>query len=319
MLDVPRSASGSSWGRDPAAGRSTGGSGMSTSQPTQQELEALVVECPELHALENGLRRFNIFSVLRATTNELRHSNILAWLLQPDESHGLGDRFLRRWLMNVVRGPTRERAPTLAEIDSAEIRSVEVLREWRRIDVLVRIRLHDGRLWIIAIENKVDATQGEDQLATYRRRVDDAFPNASRLLVFLTMFEEEPADASWITADYSTLAAVLRAVLDENSERVGSQPRVLIEHYLHTVREHAMGDDKLIALAKTIYRTHQAALDFIYEQREDPLQQLSTALQERASRAAVVSRVSDKRFVRFLPTVWDVPKNTAGTAWGSEE
>ncbi len=293
---------------------------MSSSQPTQQQLEALVVQCPELHALEIGLRRFNIFSVLRATNNELRHSNILAWLLQPNESHGLGDRFLRRWLMNLVRGATRERAPTLAEIDSAEIRSVEVLREWRHIDVLVRIRLHDEEHpWIIAIENKVDATQGDDQLATYRRRVDDAFSDARRLLVFLTMFEEEPADGSWISADYATLAAVLRAVVDENSERVGSQPRVLIENYLQTVREHAMGDDKLNELAKTIYRTHQAALDFIYEQREDPLLQLSTAVQERATRASVVRRVSDKRFVRFLPNAWDVPKNTAGAAWGPED
>jgi Trp operon repressor len=49
------------------------------------------MDCPELSALEALLSRFNIFRILRAARHEIRHSNMLAWLLTPDENHGLGD------------------------------------------------------------------------------------------------------------------------------------------------------------------------------------------------------------------------------------
>ena len=62
----------------------------------EQLLTDLVMNCPELTELEAALSRFNIFRVLRADKHEIRHSNMLAWLFEPEESHGLGDRFLRR-------------------------------------------------------------------------------------------------------------------------------------------------------------------------------------------------------------------------------
>ena len=40
-------------------------------------------------------KRFNPFDVLRYSDYEIRHSNVLAWLLQPNETHRIGDAFLR--------------------------------------------------------------------------------------------------------------------------------------------------------------------------------------------------------------------------------
>ena len=69
----------------------------------ETELTNLIMNCPELPQLEAQLFQFNIFRVLRADRNELRHSNMLAWLFTPDESHGFSDLFLRRWLMIVLQ------------------------------------------------------------------------------------------------------------------------------------------------------------------------------------------------------------------------
>jgi hypothetical protein len=66
---------------------------------TERALTRFVMNCPELSALEALLSRFNIFRILRAAHHEIRHSNMLAWLLTPDESHGLRDRFFRRLLV----------------------------------------------------------------------------------------------------------------------------------------------------------------------------------------------------------------------------
>ena len=47
-----------------------------------------------------GLRnRFNLFEAVNMVRQEIRHSSFLAFLLNPAESHGLGDRFLRAILI----------------------------------------------------------------------------------------------------------------------------------------------------------------------------------------------------------------------------
>ena len=51
--------------------------------------------------LDLGLKNPNIFQILRITKNEIRHSNFLSWLLDPNQSHKLGDIFLKRFLREV--------------------------------------------------------------------------------------------------------------------------------------------------------------------------------------------------------------------------
>jgi hypothetical protein len=51
--------------------------------------------------LELGLKNPNIFQILNISKNEIRHSNFLAWLLNPQESHKLNDIFLKRFLREV--------------------------------------------------------------------------------------------------------------------------------------------------------------------------------------------------------------------------
>ena len=67
-----------------------------------QALNRFVVECEELRHLEAFLGRFNIFRVLKFELGEIRHSNVLAWICNPEESHGLGDAFLQKWLMRML-------------------------------------------------------------------------------------------------------------------------------------------------------------------------------------------------------------------------
>ena len=52
-------------------------------------LEALIVDNPDLERLEALLEQFNIFEALGAVRVELRHSDFLAFLLNPNQSHGL--------------------------------------------------------------------------------------------------------------------------------------------------------------------------------------------------------------------------------------
>ena len=74
-----------------------------------QALERFVAENDDLLTLEEQIGRFNIFDALGIARVEIRHSNFLAWLLTPGESHGQSDLFLKAFLMDVLR-KAREQA-----------------------------------------------------------------------------------------------------------------------------------------------------------------------------------------------------------------
>jgi len=65
-------------------------------------LDKFLVDNRELEELSAKLSIFNLFKVLRVEQTEIRHSNVLAWLLDARESHGLRDSFLRRFLSTIL-------------------------------------------------------------------------------------------------------------------------------------------------------------------------------------------------------------------------
>ena len=62
----------------------------------KEELLRFMQEADCLESLSKWTNEFNMFDVLKISRTEIRHSNMLGWLLDPNESHGLGDTFLYR-------------------------------------------------------------------------------------------------------------------------------------------------------------------------------------------------------------------------------
>ena len=130
--------------------------------------------------LDLGLKNPNIFQILRITNNEIRHSNFLSWLLDPNQSHKLGDIFLKRFLREVFS------SEKFGEIDQSDVEGldltkVEIQREWKNIDIL--IKLNDV---VVCIENKVLSKEHSNQLMRYREIIESQFPNHKKTYVFLT-------------------------------------------------------------------------------------------------------------------------------------
>jgi hypothetical protein len=289
-------------------------------------LNALVVDSAELRQLEKLLGNFNLFRVLRFEHGEIRHSNVLAWLLQPEEAHGLRDLFLRRWLMRVFHDSDSETACHLApaEFDAMNLRSVTVEREWNSIDLLLQLETFDHGTWIVAIENKVRAKQRQGQLLDYRKRVEAAFPRAAhRLYVFLTQYPEEPEDPLFALATYRQVFEVLSGCFEEQRSTIGEEPKVLLNHYLRILKESFMENSEITDLVQKIYQKHRRALDVIFENRKDPHQQLFDAVEQLMKQSAAsgdfVPMLSHGGIVRFLPKQWKTPANLAGKGWGDRD
>ena len=97
-------------------------------------------------------REFNAFDVLRYSDYEIRHSNVLAWLLTPGETHGVGDTFLRR-LGECLR--QKQHSGKLQPLDMAAgfaAEDVRVERERDYVDVMVFFKKEPRVL--LVVENK---------------------------------------------------------------------------------------------------------------------------------------------------------------------
>src|SRR5688572_1146832 len=132
-------------------------------------LEQFVVENDDLLTLESLIGRFNIFDALRIARAEIRHSNFLAFILDPIESHGQSQLFLKALLMDLLKAaPPSLRPLSPIDIDGTDLRGVVVRREWNNIDLLITC---DQPSFVIAIENKIDSGEHSNQLFKYKEVV----------------------------------------------------------------------------------------------------------------------------------------------------
>tara|TARA_R110000751_G_scaffold20658_7_gene60255 strand:- start:353 stop:1663 length:1311 start_codon:yes stop_codon:yes gene_type:complete len=241
--------------------------------PKESELEALFVNNDALYRLEAYLNRFNPIRVMRMQHQEIRHSAILAWLLDPQESHGFGDKVLRAFLCAAFQGRSEDGPPSALEIAQADLRDAVIRREWQRIDIFI----HLPRLgWAVIVENKYHSRQHEGQLAKYAKSVRDIYEGHGESLkvrgIFLTLQEEEPQDTSYAPIQYEALCEILPAIMDREAETVRADVAMFVRHYIEIIEEDTgMSRERteMQKLARDLYRTHRKALDFIWEHGED--------------------------------------------------
>ncbi len=241
--------------------------GVDAALPSEEEFENLFVNNQSLEMIEAYLNRFNPITVMRMERQEIRHSAILAWLLDPLESHGLADQFLKAFLGEALKGNRSEAGPSALDISQADLRDSEVRREWQSIDIFI-LCLEYG--WAFIIENKFDSRQHHGQLAKYRAKVDTAFKQSkskiSTVGIFLTLQEEEPEDKSFISVRYGTLCEILERFLTPGAHNLASEITVFLNHYLEVLKDAAgMSEDqnKMEKLARELYRNHRKVLDFV--------------------------------------------------------
>lgn len=230
-------------------------------------LERFVVENDDLLELEERIGRFNIFDALGVARAEIRHSNFLAWLLDPNESHGQGSLFLKAVLMDLLKQTPPEMRPlSPIELDGEELRGVEVRREWRNIDLLV---ICSEPRFVIAVENKIDAWLYND-LAKYEQTVRESFSDSHAMFVLLTVDPPEQDDSDWIAYSYADVHRVLDEVHRAVARSMSNDVSAFLGHYLRLIRTRFMSDPAIDELCRRIYERHRQALDLIFERACSP-------------------------------------------------
>ena len=140
----------------------------------QQDLQKLIDDPRFLRYHEELVqpRKFNPFDVLRYADYEIRHSNVLAWLLQPNETHGLGEAFIRDFanaLNDEARAQGRDPVPSSFETDS-----IRVERELDYVDITL---FFESERVVVAIENKTEEMTPDHarQVENYREKLREKY------------------------------------------------------------------------------------------------------------------------------------------------
>lgn len=304
--------------------------------PTKTELENLFINNDDFEAITAHLNRFNPIRVMRMEHMEIRHSAILAWLLDPNENHGLGDAFLRAFLAEALKGEKGAKLDAL-EVFQADFSEAEVRREWKNIDIFVSITFpalegQQSKHLAFVIENKVHSSQGKTQLADYievaARSLGGAAEHPKIQGIFLTLHEEEPneeARSDYVCVGYDHIYGLLSSLLAIKSSQIGPRVKEFMEQYLEVVGEMTGQDDTQDGLktkAKDLYRAHKKAIDFIVEHGASS--DFAMAVQSVFDEASDLATVGNHEFRKWelktdrivcVPQAWEKEMSRVSRSW----
>ena len=148
--------------------------------------------------------RFNPFQFLR--TDEMGLSKILAFLLDPKETHGQGDLFLNSFLKYIGKH-------NFLAYDKIQVCVEKATSENRRHDIFIEGFLNSKRRWIVSIENKLRfASDQEKQLKDYRDDLE-GYREVEYCLIYLPVFKEPPSENSIRKNEWEDLISAKKAIL----------------------------------------------------------------------------------------------------------
>jgi hypothetical protein len=258
----------------------------------------LDIDC--LNPLSEWTSKFNIFDILKITRAEIRHSNVLAWLLSPNENHGLGDRIIRGFIQYLV-------SENHVSIDVfktllMDCSDFEILREWHNIDLLA---VSKENKFLICIENKIDSGEHDNQLKRYEKTLEYnlEYKDYNKNFVYLTPEGSESSlPELWISMSYQEVIKIIEKAMKDT--KVLPESEMLINNYIESVRRNIVGDEKLRQICNEIYAKHKKALDLIFEYKSDKTSELTDIIRKWAEEKTKNKELSmcqkySKSYVRF--------------------
>lgn len=287
----------------------------------EESLQNFLLDINCLDELFPWTNKFNLFDVLKISRTEIRHSNILSWLLNPNENHGLGDAFFKTIIQTIVQNDDTGKYNILETL-LMDFYSFSVYREWKNIDILM---VSDTEKFVIAIENKIGSHEHDNQLEKYRNILNTDYPNYRKICLYLTPDGEDPSDTdNWDILSYRDIVEALsfqKSIID-----LAPDVALVVENYLDVLKRDIVQDEKLVEICNKIYAKHRKALDLIFEHRIDGRTRLvdivkTTLLSLSDENIITATSFTNTNNLAFHTRAMNEclpPLKTANSSWGSE-
>ena len=226
--------------------------------------------------LSEWLDETNIFQILKLSRTEIRHSSFLAYLLSPNESHKWQDKFFKSLLKTVIEENDRQNDSfDYFDLVLNDYNDLMIYREHKNIDIFL---VSENNKVVMAIENKIGASESKHQLNKYQNYVDSHYRDYTKLFVFLTPERDEATNNNWYLLSYYEIIEILERLIKIYG--LDSKINFLVDDYLNSLRRDVIVDERLQKICNRIYSQHQEALDLIFENKPDNLSVMSELYSE---------------------------------------
>lgn len=224
----------------------------------------------EFEELDRMFKAFNPLKVLRMDSHEIRHSNVLAWLLNHEENHGLNSVFIEKFISKLLMKPENDRfvsdsaffLKTLSmKFDDWNVEREKLTSQKRSIDLVLSSMENKT---VIVIENKFYSSQSPRQLDDYLEFAREEFKGYTIIPVFLTLLDEEAANDQYWALNYADIADILEFILKFHKESISGEVFVFLKNYLSILQERFAPDEDRLLLAEAIYEKHGESITALY-------------------------------------------------------
>jgi len=278
---------------------------------------AEIISDTQFEEIELILKDPNIFKALSIERKEIRHSNFISYILNPQENHGLKDIVLRKFLKDIF-SDNKADSRTIFDADTLDLQSVEIRREWRNIDIL--IILDDD---VIIVENKVDTVDHSNQLQGYKKIAEETFPDKRKHYVYMTPIGSDPVDSDskndYINYSYIQISEIIKTLLDLYKNSISTKIHYYLEDYLVMIKREILMNDSLNELAVKVYNAHKDAFDFVFRNMPDPSTILYPYFEKALKEAGYVIGSKNKGYIRFTTNELASKLPRTGQGWPDNE
>jgi len=279
-------------------------------QDMERHLKMLVLD-DDFNSIQSLVNEeINLMSILRVENKELQHSNLLAWLFSPNESHGLGEYFIKEFIKLYYKGNNYQdlgnETSGLSVFDFVrmDFDDLEIKREHKNIDLLLLSR--SNRLCIV-IENKIFSQERDGQLLKYKKFIETDFQDYQhKIFIYLTLFDQEisePASEIYVQITYQHIKEILSSIIDGDRISVNRNTQFVLSQYLQTLRTIMNDNQEIDKIAKELYRRYKPAFDLVFRHVSPDQSSLvpNSLLALIANEPSIRSFKSNRSYVRFQP------------------
>lgn len=265
-------------------------------------LEGFVLnETDRLKQIEQYLNRFNLFEVLGGTLQTEQHSNILAWLLNPLESHGIGEYFLKLLIKKFYYLDAADKI----RYNLADITNTKVYRDYEGVDILV---VNEEVKLTISIKHfsENNEADGPTLLQTFKqienRWGGDVYTNFYLYITPRYLLRDIDGIQAFQALNYPDLNTMMQELI--NNCTLNTQVSFFIQSYIDSMEQNIEQENEYIRLAQQIYQKHQKAIDFIIQHKPDYTNIFSEVKQyfsvEKSTEYKLLTP-NDSQVIRILP------------------
>jgi hypothetical protein len=246
----------------------------------------------------------NLMEILGVANRELQHSNFLAWLFNPNESHGLGDLAIKEFIKlyyreNEFQDLGRQTPLSVFDFVNLDFKDLEIRREYKNIDLIL---LSQANGFCIVIENKIYARESKNQLKKYRNQIESEYSELKhKIFIFLSLEEQDISNEErdyYVSITYSHIVKLLSQVLQRRG--LTEKNRFVFEQYLQTLRSMLNQNEEIERIAQSLYQKYKSAFDLVLKYSVLP----SNAVEQGALESLVRSDSrlhSNRNFKVFQP------------------